>query len=83
MHATAKVKKDSVTAICHNYGMHINLKAIDLMEAEKGNFYVSAVRRRTSAAKRTPSARSFDAELYTPPRRDKNSTPVTPFSAIN
>ena len=45
-------------------------------------FYVSAVRRRTSAAKRAPSARNFAAEVYTPPRRDKDSTPVTPLSAI-
>ena len=53
------------------------------MEAEKGNFYVSAVRRRTSAAKRTPPACNFAAELYAPPRRDKDSTPVTPLSTIN
>ena len=53
------------------------------MEAEKGNFYVSAMRRRTSAAKQTPSARNFAAELCTPPRRDKDSTPVASLSAIN
>ena len=54
-----------------------------LMEAEKGNFYVSAVRRRASAAKRTPSALNFAAELCVLPRRDKDLTPVASLSAIN
>ena len=33
-------------------------------EAEKGNFYVSAVRSSTSAAKRGPTAWNFTAKLY-------------------
>ena len=36
------------------------------MEAKKGNFYVSAMRRRTSAVKRTPSARNFTTGCVQP-----------------
>ena len=42
---------------------------LETTEAEKGNFYVSALRSCASAAKRAPTARSFTAELTSAAKR--------------